>query len=55
MDVLEQANKYAEGKANEAITKAIADAYIEGYNAGYKNCEKKFHRFLLSVKPSMST
>ena len=29
MNILENAEKYAEGKANQAITKAIADAYIE--------------------------
>lgn len=37
MDIQEKANSYAEGKANEAITKAIAQAYIDGYNDGYKN------------------
>lgn len=41
MDIREQANKYAEGKANEAITNAIAEAYIEGYKAGYKDREDK--------------
>ena len=30
MNVLEQAENFAEGKADQAITKAIADAYIEG-------------------------
>lgn len=39
MNIQEQANMYAEGKANEAITKAIAEAYIEGYKAGYKDRE----------------
>ena len=29
MNILEQADKYAEGKANDAITRAIAEAYIE--------------------------
>lgn len=37
MDIQEIANSYAEGKANEAITKAIAQAYIDGYNDGYKS------------------
>lgn len=37
MNIQEVANSYAEGKANEAITKAIAQAYIDGYNDGYKN------------------
>lgn len=41
MNVLEQAEKYAEGKANQAITKAIAEAYIEGYQAGYKDREEE--------------
>lgn len=41
MNITEQANKYAEGKANEAITKAIADAYMEGYKAGYKDREEE--------------
>lgn len=41
MNILEQADKYAEGKANEAITKAIAEAYIEGYKAGYKDREEE--------------
>ena len=41
MNILEQADKYAEGKANEAITKAIVEAYIEGYKAGYKNREEE--------------
>lgn len=41
MNILERADKYAEGKANEAITKAIADAYIEGYKAGYNDREEE--------------
>lgn len=41
MNILEQADKYAEGKANEAITKAIAEAYIAGYKAGYKDREEE--------------
>lgn len=41
MNTLEQAKKYAEGKANEAITKAIEEAYIEGYKAGYKDREEE--------------
>lgn len=39
MNILERADKYAEGKANEVITKAIAEAYIEGYKAGYNDRE----------------
>lgn len=41
MNILERADKYAEGKANEAITKAIAEAYVEGYKAGYKDREEE--------------
>lgn len=41
MNILEQADKYAEGKANEAITKAIAEAYIAGYKTGYKDREEE--------------
>lgn len=37
MNIQEVANSYAEGKANEAITKAIAQAYIDGFNDGYKS------------------
>lgn len=32
-----RAANYAEGKANEAMTKAISQAYVEGYQAGYKD------------------
>lgn len=41
MNILEKAEKYAEGKANEAITKAIAQAYIDGYRDGYKDRENE--------------
>lgn len=37
MDIQEIANSYAEGKANEAITKAIAQVYLDGYKDGYKS------------------
>ena len=37
MNIQEVANTYAEGKANEALTKAIAQAYIDGFNDGYKS------------------
>ena len=39
MNILERADKFAEGKANEAITKAIAQAFVEGYKAGYHDRE----------------
>ena len=41
MEISERAGKYAEGKANEAITKAIEQAYIDGYRDGYKDCEEE--------------
>lgn len=39
MNILEKADKYADGKANEAITKAIAQAYMDGYRDGYNDRE----------------
>ena len=41
MNLQEQANKYAEEKTNQVIEKAISEAYIEGYQAGYKDCEEE--------------
>ena len=41
MNIIEQAEKFAEGKVNQAITKATVDAYIEGYRAGYKDREEE--------------
>lgn len=41
MNIQEVANSYAEGKANEAITKAIVQAYIDGFNDGYKSNNKE--------------
>ena len=41
MDILQQAEKYAEGKADQAITRAIAEAYAEGYRAGYNDRENE--------------
>ncbi len=41
MDISEKAGKYAEGKANEAITKAIEQAYKDGYRDGYKDREEE--------------
>lgn len=38
-NLFEKADKYATGKANEAITNAIAQAYVEGYKAGYNDRE----------------
>ena len=41
MEITERANKYADGKANEAITTAIAQAYMDGYRDGYKDREEE--------------
>lgn len=41
MDINEKASKYAESKANEGITKMIADAYLEGYKEGYAAREQE--------------
>lgn len=41
MEIVERAASYAEGKANEAITKAIAQAYVDGYRDGYKDRENE--------------
>ena len=35
MDIKAKAKQYAEGKAQEAITSAVEQAYIKGYEAGY--------------------
>lgn len=39
MNIIERADKYADGKANEAITQAIAKAYMDGYRDGYNDRE----------------
>ena len=36
MKLEERANKYAEGKALSAISAAIEQAFIDGYNSGYQ-------------------
>ena len=36
MDIKAKAKQYAEGKAQEAITSVIEQAYTDGYTAGYK-------------------
>lgn len=41
MEITERANKYADGKANEAITTAIAQAYMDGYRDGYKDRQEE--------------
>ena len=41
MNISEKADKYAEGKANEAITRAIAQAYMDGYRDGYNDREQE--------------
>lgn len=41
IELMEKAEKYAAGKANEAIDKAIAQAYADGYRDGYKDREEE--------------
>ena len=41
MELTEKATTYAEGKVNEVLTAAIAQAYTDGYRDGYKDCEDK--------------
>lgn len=53
MNILERADKFAEGKANEAITKAIAQAFVEGYKAGYHDREMEIPADLRDEKRSM--
>ena len=39
MELIEKAEKYAVGKANTAMDKAIAQAYADGYRDGYTDRE----------------
>lgn len=39
--ITERAASYAEGKTNEAITRAISQAYVDGYRDGYKDRENE--------------
>lgn len=41
MDIKERAKHYAEGKAQEAITSAIEQAYADGYSDGMKHRENE--------------
>lgn len=41
MDIKERAKQYAEGKTLEAITSAIEQAYVDGYNDGMKHRENE--------------
>jgi hypothetical protein len=41
MELTEKAEKYAVGKANAAMDKAIAQAYADGYRDGYKDREEE--------------
>ena len=38
----ERAANYAAEKTNEILTKAIAQAYADGYNTGYKECAEDY-------------
>ena len=41
MDIKEKAKMYAEGKAIDAISAAIEQAYTDGYNEGLKHYENE--------------
>lgn len=41
MDISEKAKKYAEGKAIDALSAAIEQAYLDGYNDGLKHYENE--------------
>ena len=41
MNITEKSKEYAKGKALEAITTAIEQAYADGYNDGLKHLEKE--------------
>jgi len=41
MDITEKAKEYAQGKALEAISSAIEQAYADGYNAGLNHIENE--------------
>ena len=41
MEIREKASEYAEGKVNEAMTKAIEQAYIDGYIEGYEKHQEE--------------
>ena len=41
MNIKEKSKEYAEGKALSAITSAIEDAYVAGYNDGLKHYENE--------------
>ena len=40
----DKAKKYAEGKVTDALSQVVADAYMEGYNAGYQDGIDKITR-----------
>ena len=41
MDIIEKSKEYAKGKALEAISSAIEQAYVDGYNAGLNHLENE--------------
>lgn len=47
MNISEKSKIYAEGKALESITQAIAQAYEDGYRQGYMDCEAKMPKDLI--------
>ena len=42
IDVFESSDNYAAGKLNELMSKAIAQAYADGFNDGYKKCAEDY-------------
>ncbi len=41
IEITDKANKYAEMKSNDVMTKVIAQAYADGYRDGYKDCQEE--------------
>ena len=50
MNIIEKADKYAVGKANETLTQAIAKAYLDGYRDGYNEREAEIPADLRNKK-----
>lgn len=41
IELIDKAEKYAAEKTNEVMAKAIAQAFADGYHAGYKDCKEE--------------
>ena len=50
MDILEKSKEYAAGKALDAMTATIAEAYAAGYKEGYNQALSKFN----AVAPALA-